>query len=70
MCFGSVFALSLILGGMIFEGTAKVVSEVVYYLASSSLTLVVYLGGIVYVASLEPVVEEVVEAEIVDEDEC
>ena len=69
VCFGSVFALSLILGGMIFEGTAKVVSEVVYYLASSSLTLVVYLGGIVYVASLEPVVEEVVEAEIVEEDE-
>jgi hypothetical protein len=68
VCFGSVFALSLILGGITFEGTAKVVSEVVYYLASSSLTLAVYLGGIVYVASLEPVVE-VAEAEIIEEDE-
>jgi hypothetical protein len=62
VCFGTMFMLSMVFDNIKLEGTGKVITKAVYYIASILLVLIAYLGGIGYVASFEPPAEETQES--------
>ena len=58
VCFGTMFMLSMVLGDIKLDEAGKTVIDAIFYLLSGMLTLVVYLGGMRYVASMQPPAEK------------
>lgn len=68
ICFGGTFVLLVIFENVSLESTGKTILESVCYLVFCLMGLAISLGGVIYIASLQPPVEETQESTMEGQD--